>query len=80
MPVHFGDPVVEFYDNVTENLIWVASLKFLPKEDDVVTYQGTDYEVNRVAFKFTRVATGSGQPPYTGDLTEAETQVYVTEQ
>ena len=78
MPEHFGDPVVEFYDNITENQLWVSSLKFLPRMDDIVTYQGNDYEVNRVVFEFTRVSAGSGQPPYAGDITEASTHVYVT--
>lgn len=55
-----GGTLTEFRLDTTDELLWEASLRFLPVVDDVLYYaigQGslTDYEVEEVKFEFRKM-------------------------
>ena len=75
----FGDSVIEFFDDDTEDLLWVAYLRFIPRRDEIVLLAGSSYEVQRVEHNFRKAVAGAGQAPYTGDIVETSAHVYVKE-
>lgn len=52
-----GGILVEFRDQGTDTLLWIASLNLMPKENDVLTHKDADgvektYELNQVRWNF----------------------------